>query len=187
MINFEQRSPGPLRRLVRKAAAIVPMSLVPARMLPRIDRGFYRLSRGRTTLSAWVSGLPIVMLTTTGARTGQPRTLPVLGLTEGDRLVLIASNFGRTSNPGWYHNLRAHPEAVITWQGSSGRDARPRAEGRGAAAICRPSASRLSVVGAVPPPRCASANPRDHARAEFLGRALSQVGDSVSPLAQRLS
>ena len=57
------------------------------------------------------------MLTTTGARTGQPRTLPVLGLTEGDRLVLIASNFGRTSNPGWYHNLLAHPEAVVTWQG----------------------------------------------------------------------
>jgi deazaflavin-dependent oxidoreductase (nitroreductase family) len=117
MINFEQRSPGLLRRLVQKAAAIVPMSLVPARTLPRIDRGFYRLSRGRTTFSAWISGLPIVMLTTTGARTGQPRTLPVLGLTEGDRLVLIASNFGRTSNPGWYHNLLAHPEAVVTWQG----------------------------------------------------------------------
>ena len=118
MINFERRR-GPLRRLVQKAAVVVPMSLVPARALPRFDRGFYRLSRGHTTFSAWVSGLPIVMLTTTGARTGQPRTLPVLGLPEGDRLVLIASNFARPNNPGWYYNLLAHPEAVVSWEGST--------------------------------------------------------------------
>ena len=67
------------------------MSLVPARALPQIDRAFYRLSRGHTTFSAWVSGLPVVMLTSTGARTGKPRTVPVLGLPDGDRLVVIAS------------------------------------------------------------------------------------------------
>jgi deazaflavin-dependent oxidoreductase (nitroreductase family) len=95
------------------------MSLVPARTLPRIDRDFYRLSRGRTTFSAWISGLPIVMLTTTGARTGQARAVPVLGLPADDRLVLIASNFGKPSNPGWYYNLRAHPHAVVTWNGAA--------------------------------------------------------------------
>jgi len=119
MINFEQRRTGPLRRMVRKAAVIIPMSWIPSRMLPRIDRGFHRLSRGRTTLSAWISGLPIVMLRTTGARTGQPRSVPVLGLADGDRLVLIASNFGQPTNPGWYHNLRANPYAMITWRGSA--------------------------------------------------------------------
>jgi deazaflavin-dependent oxidoreductase (nitroreductase family) len=119
MINFEQGRHGPLRRLAQKAAGIVPMSLVPARALPRIDRVFYRLSRGHTTFSAWVSGLPIVMLTTTGARTGQPRSLPVLGLPDGDRLVVIASNYGRPGNPGWYHNLLAHPRVVVGWKGSA--------------------------------------------------------------------
>ena len=118
MINFERRR-GPLRRLVQMAAAIVPMSMVPVRALPRIDRGFYRLSRGHTTFSAWVSGLPVVMLTSTGARTGKPRTIPVLGLPDCDRLVVIASNYGRPNNPGWYHNLLAHPRAVVTWEGSS--------------------------------------------------------------------
>jgi deazaflavin-dependent oxidoreductase (nitroreductase family) len=118
MINFEQHRQGPFRGLVQQAAAIVPMSLVPARTLPRIDRAFYRLSRGRTTFSAWVSGLPIVMLTTTGARTGQQRTLPVLGLPDGDHLVVIASNYGRSGNPGWYHNLLADPRAVVSWRGS---------------------------------------------------------------------
>jgi deazaflavin-dependent oxidoreductase (nitroreductase family) len=118
MINFEQRK-GPLRRLVQMVAAIVPMSWVPVRALPRIDHGFYRLSRGHSTFSAWISGLPVVMLTSTGARTGQPRTIPVLGLPDGDRLVVIASNYGRPDNPGWYHNLLAHPRAVVTWEGSS--------------------------------------------------------------------
>jgi deazaflavin-dependent oxidoreductase (nitroreductase family) len=119
MINFQQRKPGPLRRLVQKAADILPMSFVPVRALPRIDRAFYRLSRRHTTLSAWVSGLPIVMLTTTGARTGQPRMVPVLAVPDGDRLVVIASNYGRPGNPGWYHNLLAHPRAVVTWEGSA--------------------------------------------------------------------
>jgi deazaflavin-dependent oxidoreductase (nitroreductase family) len=119
MMNFEQRKAGPLRRLVQKATAIVPMSLVPARALPRIDRAFFRLSRRHTTFSAWVSGLPIVMLTTTGARTGEPRTLPVLSLPDGERLVVIASNYGLPGNPGWYHNLRAHPRVVVTWEGSA--------------------------------------------------------------------
>jgi deazaflavin-dependent oxidoreductase (nitroreductase family) len=119
MINFEEQRPGPLSRVVQKAASILPMSLVPPRALPRLDREVFRLSRGRTTFSAWVSGLPIVMLTTTGARTGQPRTLPVLGLPDGDRLVVIASNFGRPQHPGWYYNLRAYPYAVVMWKGSA--------------------------------------------------------------------
>jgi deazaflavin-dependent oxidoreductase (nitroreductase family) len=119
MIKFEQRVPGPLRRFGQKTIGIIPMSWIPAGPLVRVDRGFYRLSRGRTTLSAWISGLPIVMLTTTGARSGQQHTLPVLGLPDGDHLVLIASNFGRLQNPGWYHNLLMHPEAVVTWDGSA--------------------------------------------------------------------
>jgi deazaflavin-dependent oxidoreductase (nitroreductase family) len=119
MINFGQQRSGLRRRIVGIAAPIIPMSFVPARLLPRLDRGVFRLSRGRTTFSAWVSGLPIVMLTTTGARTGQPHTLPVLGLPDGDRLVVIASNFGRPQHPGWYYNLRARPYAMVTWSGSA--------------------------------------------------------------------
>jgi len=85
MIDFEKGRPDPLRRLVRKAAELVPMSWIRPGVVVRIDREVFRLSRSRTTLSALVSGLPIVMLTTTGARTGQPRTLPVLAL----RTVII--------------------------------------------------------------------------------------------------
>jgi deazaflavin-dependent oxidoreductase (nitroreductase family) len=119
MINFENRRPELLRRLVHRVAEIVPMSWIPPRALVRADRAFFKITRGRTSLSAWISGLPIIMLTTTGARSGQPHTLPVLALPEGDHLVVIASNFGKPANPGWYYNLRAHPSVMITWKGST--------------------------------------------------------------------
>src|SRR5215212_9800340 len=119
MINFENRRPELLRRLVHRVAEIVPMSLIPPRTLVRADRAFFKITGGRTSLSAWISGLPIIMLTTTGARSGQPHTLPVLALPEGDHLLLIASNFGKPANPGWYYNLRAHPSVMVTWKGST--------------------------------------------------------------------
>ena len=119
MINFESRRPEPLRRLAHKAAEIIPMSWIRPAAVMRVDRGMFRLSRGRTTFSALASGLPIVMLTTTGARTGELRTLPVLALPVDDHLILIASNYGRPSNPGWYYNLRAQPYVTIIWRGSS--------------------------------------------------------------------
>jgi deazaflavin-dependent oxidoreductase (nitroreductase family) len=119
MINFENRRPDLVRRVVQKATEIIPMSWIRPRALVSIDRTVFRLSRGRATLSAWISGLPVIMMTTTGARTGQPRTLPVLALPDGDRLVLIASNFGKSSHPGWYYNLRAHPFVMISWKGSA--------------------------------------------------------------------
>ena len=58
------------------------------------------------------------MLTTTGARSGQPRTLPVLALPEDDHLVLIASNFGMPSNPAGTTTF-AQPDVIITWKRSS--------------------------------------------------------------------
>jgi deazaflavin-dependent oxidoreductase (nitroreductase family) len=121
MINFENRRPELLRRLVNRVAEMVPMSWIPPRTLVRLDRAFFRITRGRTSWSAWISGLPIIMLTTTGARSGESHTLPVLALPEGDHLVVIASNMGKPANPGWYYNLRAHPSVMITWRGSTVR------------------------------------------------------------------
>jgi len=118
MIDFESRRPEPLRRLSRKAAEIIPMSWIRPALLVRLDRGMFRLSRGRTTFSALASGLPVVMLTTTGARTGQPRTVPVLALPDGGHVILMASNYGRPSNPSWYYNLSAQPYVTIIWKGS---------------------------------------------------------------------
>ncbi|MFJ6938986.1 nitroreductase family deazaflavin-dependent oxidoreductase [Streptomyces sp. NPDC101132] len=58
-------------------------------------------------------GMPLLLLTTTGARSGEPRTSPMAYLRDGDRLVVFAANGGREHHPGWYHNLLAHPSAGV--------------------------------------------------------------------------
>ncbi|HZV51747.1 MAG TPA: nitroreductase family deazaflavin-dependent oxidoreductase [Candidatus Dormibacteraeota bacterium] len=54
----------------------------------------------------------MLLLTTRGARSGRPRTVPVMYVRDGDRFVVFASNAGSRHHPGWYHNLVACPEAT---------------------------------------------------------------------------
>lgn len=56
---------------------------------------------------------PLILLTTTGAKSGQPRTIPVAYSTDGDRLVIVASKGGGPTNPDWYFNLLAHPIVTV--------------------------------------------------------------------------
>ena len=56
---------------------------------------------------------PVILLTTTGARTGKPRVTPLNFSTDGDRLVVIASKGGAATHPSWYLNLVADPEVTI--------------------------------------------------------------------------
>ncbi len=57
-------------------------------------------------------GAPLLLLTTTGAKSGQPRVNPMMYLAEGDRLYVFASKAGAPTNPDWYHNLVAHPDVT---------------------------------------------------------------------------
>ena len=58
-------------------------------------------------------GKPLLLLTTTGARSGQRRTKPLAYLPDGDRKIIFASKGGAPTNPDWYHNLVAHPEVTV--------------------------------------------------------------------------
>ena len=115
MYRYEQANP--IQRLIRWSAGLAPMSWFYARTLRHIDRVVYGVTRGRATFTSFISGLPVVLLTTTGARSGRLRTLPLVGVPEGERLIVIASNFGQHHNPAWYFNLRAHPRATIEFGG----------------------------------------------------------------------
>lgn len=110
-----------VQRLLRRFAASGPGAWLFARILHRIDRPVHRLTRGRHTFASLVSGIPVVMLTTTGAKTGRPRTVPVLGIPTRGEVAIIASNFGQYRHPSWYHNLRAHPEAEVVIDGARRR------------------------------------------------------------------
>ena len=58
-------------------------------------------------------GAALLLLTTTGAKSGEPRTSPLVYTTDGERIVIIASMAGAPTNPAWYHNLAARPDATV--------------------------------------------------------------------------
>lgn len=71
-----------------------------------------RAHGGRVTAGPFV-GRPILLLTTTGARTSQPRLAPLVYSRNGDRYVIAASKGGAPTNPAWFANLVAHPVVTV--------------------------------------------------------------------------
>jgi deazaflavin-dependent oxidoreductase (nitroreductase family) len=108
---------SPLARAVRYLASTGPGARFFSRLVPPLDAAFLRASRGRVTASEWIAGLPTVHLTTTGARSGQPRTISLAAVVVGDDLAVIGSNWGRSRHPAWVHNLAAHPHAEVARAG----------------------------------------------------------------------
>ena len=84
----------------------------------RIHRGVYRSTGGR--VGARLNGLDMVLLTTTGRKSGQPRTLPLACLRDGEDWIVVASNGGQDFHPAWWLNLQANPRA----QAQLGRETR---------------------------------------------------------------
>jgi deazaflavin-dependent oxidoreductase (nitroreductase family) len=110
-----------VQKLLRRFAAGGPGSWLFARTLHHIDRPVHRLTGGRYTFASLLAGIPVVMLTTTGAKSGTPRSVPVLGIPTRDGIAIIASNYGQHRHPAWYHNLRANPDAEVVVDGTHQR------------------------------------------------------------------
>ena len=91
--------------------------VVSALAVHHLDGPVMRRSSGRHSVSSALTGLPVVELTTVGARSGERRTLPLIGVPDGDRLVLVASNYGQQHNPAWYYNLKANPRCSTAFRG----------------------------------------------------------------------
>jgi F420H(2)-dependent quinone reductase len=81
------------------------------RLVGKLNAPLYRASGGR--IGGKLGKAPILLLTTTGRKSGQPRTAPVLYLADGDRFVVINTNAGNAKTPAWSLNLRANPEAEV--------------------------------------------------------------------------
>ena len=104
---------GAVPRVVRRTAGARPMAWLYGHIQEPLDRFVYRRTSGKATLTSWLGDVELTMLTTTGAKSGQERTHVVLGLGDGARVVVVASNYGRPHHPAWYHNLCANPRASI--------------------------------------------------------------------------
>ena len=72
----------------------------------------FRANRGVITAGPF-TGRDVLLLTTTGAKSGEPRTHPLACMRDGERYLIIASKGGAPTHPSWYHNLRKHPEVTV--------------------------------------------------------------------------
>jgi len=89
------------------------------RALGKLNVPIYRATRGRLMNS--VGRAPVLLLTSTGRRSGKQRTAPVVYLDDGERLIVIGSNAGNLNEPGWSHNLKANPDAEVEIRGKRWR------------------------------------------------------------------
>lgn len=86
---------------------------------PYLDRLVLHLSTGRRNIAG--IGIPVLLLTTTGRKTGKPRTAPLLYLPseDGETFYVIGSRGRRTADAGWYYNIEANEQVSITLQGQT--------------------------------------------------------------------
>jgi deazaflavin-dependent oxidoreductase (nitroreductase family) len=71
----------------------------------------FRSNGGQVT--GMFAGAPLVLITTTGAKSGKRRTTPIVHTNDGDNVVIIASKGGAPTSPDWYHNLVANPDVTV--------------------------------------------------------------------------
>lgn len=111
--------PNIFQKLLHRILMLRPVTAFAAPRVHHIDQAILKLTRGKFTISE-ILGWNIIQLTTKGAKTNQLRTMPLVGVFDGERIALIASSFGREHNPGWYYNLKAHPDCEVKFNGRSG-------------------------------------------------------------------
>ncbi len=114
---FETRRPGPLKPLAVQVGAI---SWMP-RLLPQIvrtDKALQAATRGKVTILD-IAGLPNLMLTVTGRKSGLPRSTPLLCVPDGDRILIAGSNFGGPVEPMWVRNIEANPDVEARFRGAT--------------------------------------------------------------------
>ncbi|OBB40515.1 nitroreductase family deazaflavin-dependent oxidoreductase [Mycobacterium sp. 852002-51961_SCH5331710] len=112
--------PDPPTPLVRAGARL--MGTAPARWFLgrigwRIDRAVIKLTNGHVSMSLV---LPEVLLTHTGAKSGQQRSTPLTYFTDAGRVIVIASNYGGDRHPAWFHNVKANPRVTLSARGYRG-------------------------------------------------------------------
>ncbi|WP_405535156.1 nitroreductase/quinone reductase family protein [Streptomyces sp. NBC_00075] len=105
---------GPPPTRTPKASDAVPAGTATAEEVRAWNRGIQEEFRaGGGKVGGVFKGADLALLTTTGAKSGRTATTPITYYRDGDRILLVASNFGRDRHPAWYHNVRAHPAVTL--------------------------------------------------------------------------
>ena len=103
-----------------------------SRTHPYFDRVLLKWTNGRATLTTIMTGIPVVKLTSIGAKSGLPRVHSLFAVyddAETGVFAFIGTNFGRKNYPAWYYNLKANPVATCSIKGQAGEYEAREAEG----------------------------------------------------------
>jgi deazaflavin-dependent oxidoreductase (nitroreductase family) len=102
---------------IKKMASQEFSSWLLSKTLHKLDRFVLTITRGKTTATGLLAGVPVVWLISKGAKSGQERRTPLLGIFEEQQVILIASSFGSQNHPAWYYNVKAHPDVALYYNG----------------------------------------------------------------------
>jgi deazaflavin-dependent oxidoreductase (nitroreductase family) len=116
-LSYVHRRPNRFQRAVQALFSTRPGAWFASELLARVDRATNELTNGRVSLPASGAGLPVLVLTSTGRKTGQPRETRLIAIPIGDTLALLGTNFGQARTPTWVLNLEADPRATVTYRG----------------------------------------------------------------------
>jgi deazaflavin-dependent oxidoreductase (nitroreductase family) len=116
-LSYTIARPNAFHRGMQAIGSSRPGAWFFAHTLARADRLLDRISRGRLTVPAALARLPVLVLTSTGRRSGQPRQTHLIAVPFADSLALLGTNFGQPGTPNWVLNLEAEPRATVTHHG----------------------------------------------------------------------
>ncbi len=137
-LDYRFRPANRVQRALQAMVATRPGAWVFSRVLPMLDTSVQRLTKRRHTVASLLAGLPVVDLTTTGRKSGRPRTTHLIAIPHEGCLALIGSNFAQPTTPAWVLNLEAQPAATLSYRGTAVPVvARPASEAEHAAVLTR--------------------------------------------------
>src|SRR5690349_6139561 len=115
-LGYEHKRINGFQKVMQAFGSSAPGAWFFSKTLVPMDRVCNKVTKGRTSVPEILAGLPVLFVTTTGRKSGKPRTTPLISVPIGDDLSLIGTNFGQTDTPSWVFNLEADPTATARYR-----------------------------------------------------------------------
>lgn len=115
-LSYAHEPSNPFQRAVQVLASTRGGAWLLSRTLARLDRFASERTHGRLSASDVLAGLPSLVLTTTGRKSGQARESRLIAVPIDDTLALLGTNFGQKHTPAWVYNLEADPHAEVSYR-----------------------------------------------------------------------
>jgi deazaflavin-dependent oxidoreductase (nitroreductase family) len=116
-LGYHLIKPNPFQRTMQSFGSSRPGAWLFSYLLRHLDDVVVRLSKGRTSTPRLLAGIPVLDVTTTGRKSGLPRTSHLIAVPYQGTLALLGTNFGQPTTPAWVLNLEADPRATVVHTG----------------------------------------------------------------------